>query len=403
MVYGDVRIISNNSGQQLWRRTIEEYAAKLDEKQGKEVLENCKNTHAKFFPSGEKYVQLQGNSRKKDIHIVAAFHDPIMYYINREIAASNLSIETKGALIENFVHSLEPDFRELEKICDGARRSGANNISVYFAYYPDCRQDKKDEPHVPISAKLTMDNLTSSAEPKLDRIGVVDIHAAQTQGFTNFPVDEIKGRYFFFTHLKHELGSLDDVVLIFPDGNSYTRYQKDIKLFGLKHAIISKSRPEHSQANIEHYIGDSPKGKIAVILDDMIDGGGTTLNAGYETMHLGAKEVRVYCTHFLGSTKVIRNKESKLVEQIVFAEDRFKEAGMKVYSFTTVPRTTEYRKEHSSWLTQFSIAPYIADLIRCNTIGESHGGKIKEYMEVAANGSADEIKKEVERMTIKHQ
>jgi phosphoribosylpyrophosphate synthetase len=248
-----------------------------------------------------------------------------------------------------------------------------------------------------------MDNLISSAEPKLDRIGVVDLHAAQTQGFTNFPVDEIKCRYFFFTHLKHELGSLDDVVLIFPDGSSYGRYQNDIKHFGLKHAVISKSRPEHNLAKIDHYIGDSPKSKIAVIIDDMVDTGGTTLNAGYETMDLGAKEVRAYCTHFLASTKIVRDKETNKVKEIIFAEDRFKESGMKVYSFTTIPRTNEYRKEHGAWLTQFSIAPYITDLIRCNTIGESHGEKIKGYKEISEKGNAIELRKEVERMAIKDQ
>jgi ribose-phosphate pyrophosphokinase len=395
----DLVVVSNKSASELRDRVVQNLQMNLERKVRHKFSElQRNNTFSKYFPSGEKYVQLKSNARKRDVHVIASFHDPDLYFDRRDIVNSNMSFERKCRLIENY-HSLEPDFRELEKICDSARRSGAREINVYFTYYPDGRQDKKDEPHVPIAAKLTMDNLTSSAEPRLGRIGVLDLHAAQEQGFTNYPVDEIKARYIFLAQLKLEFGSFDPIIVVFADGGSHSRLEKDLKRYGLKYAIVGKSRPKHSESTVEHFIGHNPKGLVAVIIDDMVDGGGTTLGAADAVGIYEPKEIRSYSTHFIASTKVVKDEEDN-PKEIVFTEDRFRKSGIKAFAFDSISRTEKYLSEHKDWLTFFTSAPLIAELIYCNHSGSSYGDQIAEYKNLVDKASEKELAKSLGKFLI---
>jgi len=378
-----IKIISNRSAAHLCSKVVKSCDLAKDDQP---------NAYAKVFPSGEIYVQLPINARKKNLHIIGSFHRCNQYEIKKKIANSDMDKETKKELIQQYSFTLESDFRELEKICDAARRSGAKMISIYLTYYPDCRQDKKDESRVPISAKLTMDNLSSSAEPILKRMASIDLHAGQIQGMTNFPFDEIRCRYIYLAHLRYDLGSLDNVLVLFPDAGSHKAYESDLKNFHMDHAIISKSRPEHGKVRTENYIGPSPKDKVVVIFDDMIDSGGTMINAAKEALKMGAKEVRAYATHGIFSTKV--------ADEIVFSEDKFRESGMRVYVSDTVPRTAAYLKEHKAWLTQFTVAPLISDLIQCSETGASHGEILKNYREIALKGNKKNLIKMLDQMFI---
>ncbi len=400
MKFEDIQIVSNRSAHGLWELTIHEFAKHLSKKDRKPFIENQQNNKARTFPSGETLPQLLSNVRRKNIHIIGAFHDKFLYEDRRAVMGSDLPLGTKARLVEERLLSLEADFRELEKTCDAARRAKANEISVYFTYYPDARQDKKDAPHVPISAKLTMDNIESSAGRKLESIALIDVHAGQTQGFTNVGVDEIKCANLFITHLKYKYGTLDDIVMIFPDGSSYTRFQSTVKHYNLKHLIINKKRTDAGESNIEYYQGVSPDGLVAVIFDDMIDSGGTTIEAGEEAYRLGAREVLSYATHFIASAKVVRDKKTQEFKRAEFTEDKFAISGIKVVSSDTIPRTQEYREEHRDWFTQFTIAPYLGDLIYCNVSGLPHNKFIQDYANIAKNGRDKDIRNEIERFFI---
>ncbi len=389
-----LRIFSNSPATQLLELTIKN----LEQFTGRFSSEGIKNVFSKTFPSGEIYCQLPINVRKKNVHIISSFHRPNAFEIKRSIARSDINPDIKAQLIEDCTLSLEKYLRELEKICDAARRGGSAGISVYLTYFPDSRQEKKDESRVPISSKLVLDNIKASTEPRLRRLGSVDMHAPQIQGMTNYPLDEIQTIYIFIMHLK-VTSSLQDSILMLPDAGSYKRYEKIIKKFSLNYAIISKTRSSHGESRVEHYIGNSPDGKIAVIFDDIIDSGGTILNAIKSAKNLGAKEVRVYTTHGIFSTKTTRDSSNK-VKDFIFAEDKFKDAGVRVYCSDSVPRTDEYRVEHKDWLTQFTLAPYIANLLYCNESGSSFGKEIAKAQKIALEGSVDEIKKELKKFFI---
>ncbi len=389
-----IRIFSNTPAHQLLQITaerLEPFSENLDTR-------NIKNVFSKTFPSGEIYCQIPMNVRKKNVHLISSFHRPEAYELKKAVAESGIAQEMKALLIEDCTLSLEKYLRELEKICDAARRGGAAGISIYLTYFPDSRQEKKDESRVPISSKLVLDNLQSSAEPRLRRLASVDMHAPQIQGMTNYPLDEIQTIYLFIMHLK-TTNSLKDSILMLPDAGSYKRYEKIIKDFSLNYAIISKTRPNHGESRAEHYIGNSPKGKTAVIFDDIIDSGGTILNAVDSAKNLGAKDVRVYTTHGIFSTKIKKDSQDK-IKDIIFAEDKFKEAGVRVYCSDSIPRTKKYREEHKEWLTQFTLAPYIADLIYCNESGSSFGKEINKVYKLALEGTKEEIEKELQKFFI---
>jgi len=396
----DIVIISNKSANSLWEKVIEQFAIHLESKH-REFFDQ-RNVHTEKFASGEEYIQLQKNIRTKNVHVIGAFHDPSLYHKRRLIAGtSELSLEEKAGIIEENLHTLESDFRQLEKILDAAK--GADTMMTYLTYMPDSRQDKKDESRVSISARLTFNDLVGAAGPTLRRFGVIDIHARQLQGYPPMEVDEMSGKSLFLMDLRCRLedhdSALDDIVLVFPDAGSYKKGRGDIRRLNAKHGIIDKNRYNHTQVEADPYRGDDLKDKYAVIIDDMIDSGGTILYAVKQVLERGAKKVFVYTTHSIFSTKIKRDGSGK-AEKIVFTEDKFKAIDpekIHVVCTDTISRTDQYYDEHKAWLTPYTVAPLLADLMYCNIKGESHGKEIKKYMANAMNTDMEVVRKSLER------
>lgn len=382
-MYGveDVIIVSNRSAKLLRERVINHYSKKLEEsKRSHKIL----NVYSKNFPSGEVYTQFPENLRARNIHVIAGFYRPNLYYLRKKIVNSNLDLQTKGEIIENYMNSIETDLKEVEKIGDAARRSGCESISVYLNVYPDARQDKKDEPRVPISAKLTIDNLVSSFQPSLKRFGTIDLHSQQIQGFTNYPVDHITVKPFFILYTKYLFGSLENVVLVSPDAGGAKDIQKLAREYGVPYAISEKIRPEHGEVIVN--IKGKVKDKIAVIIDDIIDSGKTIIESAGALRNEGAKEVIAFATNGILSTKVKYN-EKKEVEEIIFAEDLFKKANIKIGITDSIERVEQYYKDHQDFLLPpITVSSLIADLIYCNESGSSHGEKLDKYINMAKYG-----------------
>lgn len=391
----ETRVYSTRSGQELWNKVVDEFARLMGPVERKAFLLQNQNVHAKNFPSGDVYVQLPINTRKKSVHVISAFQRPDWFEVKKAVTESNIPLEMKIELIQNYVHTTDTDLMELYKINDACIRAGARDISVYFSNFPDARQDKKDEPRVPISSSLILGLTEESARTAHLRFGAVDLHAEQIQGMTKHPFDEIPFQYLLLGYIKDRLGSLDNVVLLLPDAGSGKRYEGLMQDTGIARTILQKRRSAHGKSEITGFEGVSPKGKICIILDDIIDSGGTTCNAGVWAYNHGAEEVYSLSTHLLASTKV-KKDDNGIITGFSYAEDVMKNSNIKFISSDTVPRTDNYRREHP-FLTQYTIAPCLANLIHCNEYGISFGDAITDIKKVVLNGTKQELTSLLER------
>ncbi|PIQ96517.1 MAG: phosphoribosylpyrophosphate synthetase [Nitrospinae bacterium CG11_big_fil_rev_8_21_14_0_20_56_8] len=233
------------------------------------------------FSDNEIYVQIEENVRGGDVFII----QPTCYPGNRNLM-------------------------ELLIMMDAVRRSSAKRITAVLPYYGYARQDRKNEPRVPITSKLVADLLVTAGS---NRILTVDLHAGQIQGFFNIPVDHLYAMTVLIQYIQ-EL-KLPNLIVISPDAGGVERARAFAKRLGTSLAIIDKRREEANVAKAMNIIGDV-KGKRALIVDDMIDTAGTLMEATDALLGAGAVEVHVCCSHAVLSGPAgdrIRNSSLKSV------------------------------------------------------------------------------------------
>ena len=199
---------------------------------------------------------------------------------------------------------------ELLIMIDALRRSSARRITAVIPYYGYARQDRKNEPRVPITSKLVADLLETAGT---DRVLTLDLHAGQIQGFFNVPVDHL----FAINVLIDFIRKLDlpNMIIISPDAGGVERARAYAKRLNNSLAIIDKRRDIPNEAKAMNIIGDV-KGKVAFIVDDMIDTAGTLMEATDALLGAGAKEVHACCSHAVLSGPAgerIRNSRIKSV------------------------------------------------------------------------------------------
>ena len=180
---------------------------------------------------------------------------------------------------------------ELLIMIDALRRSSAKRITAVIPYYGYARQDRKNEPRVPITAKLVADLVVTAGA---DRVLTVDLHAGQIQGFFNIPVDHLFAINVLIDYIKEQ--KLKDLIVISPDAGGVERARAYAKRLNSSLAIIDKRRDIPNEAKAMNIIGDV-KGKIAFIVDDMIDTAGTLMEATDALLGAGAREVHACCSH----------------------------------------------------------------------------------------------------------
>ena len=201
---------------------------------------------------------------------------------------------------------------ELLIMCDALKRASAKTINLIIPYYGYSRQDRKVKSRQPISAKLVADLITTAGA---DRVIVMDIHAAQIQGFFNIPVDNFQGLPILCNYLMEK--HFEDVVVVSPDHGGATRAREYAKILNSSIAIIDKRRPEPNKAEIMNIIGEVA-GKTCIMVDDMIDTAGTMTAGAQALIDNGAKEVYAVCTHgVLSGPAVERIKNSVLKEVVI--------------------------------------------------------------------------------------
>ena len=216
-------------------------------------------------------------------------------------------------LIQSFSYPVNDHLMEMLIMIDAAKRASAGRITAVIPYYGYGRTDKKDQPRVPITARLIADLLTVAGA---NRMLTVDLHAAQIQGFFNVPFDHLFALPVF---LNDYLTSTFDssAVFVSPDAGGVERARAYSKRLGASLAIIDKRRARPNESEVMHLIGDV-KGRDCIIVDDLIDTGGTLCNAAKAVMDEGARRVVACATHgVLSGPALQRIEESPLSEVVV--------------------------------------------------------------------------------------
>jgi ribose-phosphate pyrophosphokinase len=200
---------------------------------------------------------------------------------------------------------------EMLVMIDALKRSSAKRITAVVPYYGYARQDRKVEPRVPITAKLVANLLETAGT---DRVLTIDLHAGQIQGFFNVPVDDLFAMYVLVKYIKGL--NLENLIVISPDAGGVERARAFAKRLGVSLAIIDKRREVANEAKAMHLIGDV-KGKVAFIVDDMIDTAGTLLEATNALLREGAKEVHACCSHPVFSGPAAKRISESAIKTIV--------------------------------------------------------------------------------------
>ena len=244
------------------------------------------NSSIRKFSDGEIYVEINENIRGNSIFIIQSVSSP---------ANDNLM--------------------ELLLSIDALKRSSAKNITAVIPYFGYARQDRKVVPRTSISAKLVSNLITQAGA---DRVVTVDLHAGQIQGFFDIPVDNLFATPIFARHVKKKIKS-KKIICVAPDVGGTERARALGKLLNVGLAIVDKRRPKPGQSQVMNVIGDV-KDKTCIIVDDIIDSGGTIVNAAKALKARGAKEVYVYITHGVLSGDAVQKIKNSVIKNLVVTD-----------------------------------------------------------------------------------
>ena len=244
------------------------------------------NSSIRKFADGEIYTELNENIRGNSIFIIQSISSP---------ANDNLM--------------------ELLLCIDALKRSSAKNITAVIPYFGYARQDRKVVPRTSISAKLVSNLITTAGA---DRVVTVDLHAGQIQGFFDIPVDNLFSTPIFARHARKKIKS-KKIICVAPDVGGTERARALGKLLNVGLAIVDKRRPKPGQSQVMNVIGDV-KDQTCIIVDDIIDSGGTIVNAAKALKSRGAKEVYVYITHGVLSGDAVKKIKNSVIKNLVITD-----------------------------------------------------------------------------------
>ncbi len=230
----------------------------------------------------------------------------IHFYIDENVRGEDVFVIQTGARETSF------HLMQLFIMIDALKRASAERITAVIPYYCYARQDWKDRPRVPISARLVADLIEASGA---NRVLTMDLHSPQIQGFFSVPVDNLVARVVLEKYFKSL--DLEDLTIISPDAGGVGRARWFAKRMNASLGIIDKRRPAPNIAKVLHVIGDV-KGRDVIILDDMVDTGGTLVQSVEALIKEGARKVFAACTHPVLSGKALeRINESDLKQLVV--------------------------------------------------------------------------------------
>lgn len=285
------------------------------------------------FADGEVLVELGESVRGKDVYFVQSTNKPV----NDNLMALLIGI-------------------------DACKRASARSINCVIPYFGYARQDRKAKPRQPISAKLVASLLETAGA---NRVITMDLHATQIQGYFDIPADDINTLTLIAEYLKSNPDiNVEDIVIVSPDHGGTVRARRLADKFGAPVAIIDKRRPKPNVAVAMNLLGDV-EGKIAVVIDDMVDTAGT-LTSGINMLYeKGAKEVYAACAHGVLSGPAI---------------ERLKRSGLKEFIVTNTIDQKENAKEYKE-MKVLSVAPLAAAAIEAVELNESLSDALQHAVE----------------------
>jgi len=265
------------------------------------------------FSDGEIMVQINENVRGTDVFVVQSMGRPVNEHL-----------------------------LELLLMIDALKRASAGRITAVLPYYCYARQDRKRMPRVPISAKLIADLLSASGA---DRVVSVDLHAGQIQGFFNVPFDHLLSAPVLAGYIQ----GLDvkDLVIVSPDAGGVERARQFARRLASDLAIIDKRRPSPNVSEVRHIIGDVVHRDV-VLLDDMIDTGGTIANSAVALQAAGARRVFACCAHPVLSGQAYERLTESPLEKIITTD--------------TIP--VDKKRDPKNKIVVLSIAPLLGEAIK---------------------------------------
>ena len=273
---------------------------------------------------------LPGNSNWPLAEAIAAYlRVPLTKCVVKRFADMEIFVEilenVRGEdtfIIQSTSYPTNDHLMELLIMTDALRRASARRITAVLPYFGYARQDRKAGPRTPISAKLVANLITNAGA---DRVLTVDLHAAQIQGFFDIPTDNL----FAAPVMVHDITERFDcsnVMVVSPDVGGVVRARALAKRIDAHLAIVDKRRERAGESEVMNIIGDV-KGRVCIVLDDIVDSGGTLCNAADALLNAGALEVYAYCTHgVLSGGAVARIAGSQLKELVLTDTIRATEA-----------------------------------------------------------------------------
>jgi ribose-phosphate pyrophosphokinase len=272
-------------------RSSEDLGARIADRLGVGLT----NPGLKTFSNGEIYCRFEESIRGADIFLVQS-----------TAGNEGAGLTANDALVELLI------------MIDAAVGASAHRVIAVTPWYGYSRQDKKSAPREPISARLVARMLETAG---ISRLLTMDLHAGQLQGFfsAQTPVDHMTALPMLSQYVHDQMGDTGELVIVAPDAGRVKLTRNFARKVGAPYALMEKERPAHGVAEIGRVIGDV-KGKLAVIVDDMIDTGGTLAAAARTVMDEGAKEVYAVATHGVFSGNAFENLTNSPLSGIVVTD-----------------------------------------------------------------------------------
>ena len=299
----DIKIFSGNSN----RGLAQEICRKIGTELG--------NAETGSFSDGENFVSIYETVRGSDVFVVQSTCSPV-----------------------------NDNLMELLIMIDAFKRASAGRITAVIPYFGYARQDRKTKPRDPISAKLVADLIT---EAGADRVLTMDLHANQIQGFFDIPVDNLLGSPIFVNHFLEKYKDChDEVMVVSPDVGSVARARAFAQKLDMPLAIVDKRRQKANSSEVMNIIGDVRDNRV-ILLDDMVDTGGSLCHAAKALVEIGgAKSVTACASHGVLSGPAVQRIEESALDEVLFLD--------------TIPAPGG---KTSSKIKYLSVAPMFADAI----------------------------------------
>ena len=279
----DIKVFTGNSNPQLAKDICKELGIPLG------------NSEVGAFSDGENFASIYETVRGSDVFVVQ----------------STCSFEKDGK-----PGTVNDALMELLIMIDALRRASAGRITAVIPYFGYARQDRKTKPRDPISAKLVANLITTAGA---DRVLTMDLHANQIQGFFDIPVDNLLGSPIFVDHfVKKYADCHDETMVVSPDVGSVARARAFAQKLGMPLAIVDKRRQKANSSEVMNIIGEV-KDKHVILLDDMVDTGGSLCHAAKALVEIGgAKDVTACASHGVLSGPAVQRITDSVLDEVIF-------------------------------------------------------------------------------------